>query len=569
MNKRYHKKGLVFIILILFILTSIVPNIVGISERFSIEKNNISSANFPLDNYINAYWKFDECSGNTSEDSSGHDYNGTIYGANWTTGYSGCALDFDGIDDYVNFSDYAINYLGFNKTDDLIFSFYFNTSSTDNGIIFSACRGDEYGYNPGFHIGLNSNGTIEFNIWKGWCGFKLCSNGSYNDGLWHHGEIIFNGGHYPIVKIYIDNQFDINTEQWVCPFYSDQFHYTEMGRRTDNSTEYFEGIIDEFKIIKYPLGNKQNPPDIYGPSIGEAGVEYNFSFITNDPEEDDIWLYIDKGDGNNTGWNGPYESGEEVNISLSWNQNGSYTISGKSKDLWGESEYSNHIINIGDQTPQITSITGPHYGDVGETLNFTFIAEDVNDDDYWLFVDWDDGTYEEWIGPTNSGEPINLSHAWMEKGYYYIIAKAKDQEAEGNWSNPYLVIIGNEPPDQPIINGGKFGYKGQEYEYKFSTIDSEGDDIYYWIDWGDGTNITDNGPHVSGEEISLSHIWESKGIFTIKAWARDEHGFFGKSSQFLLWITKDKAIQSRFIDLLFKHYPNAFPILRYLLQIIS
>jgi hypothetical protein len=569
LKEEYYKKGLVFVILILFIGTSIVPNINGISEKLIIEKNKISPANFPLNNYVNAYWKFDECSGNMSNDSSGHNYNGTIIGANWTTGYSGCALDFDGVDDYVNYSDYAQYFLGFNKTDDLIFSFYFNTSSTKKGFIFSACRGDEYGYTPGFHIALNTNGTIEFNASKAWCGFKVCTNNSYNDGSWHHAEIVYNGEKYPIIELYIDDQFENSINTWVCPFYADQFRYAEMGRRTDNFSEYFEGIIDEFKIIKYPEGNQQNPPEIIGPTIGEAGVEYNFTFITNDPEEDDIWIFIDDGDGNNTGWNGPYESGEEINLSFSYSQNGSYTISAKSKDRWGESEYSYHIIYIGEQRPRIISITGPRYGDVGELLNFTIIAEDANGDDYWLYIDWDDGTYEEWIGPIESGEPVNVSHAWMEKGYFYILAKAKDQEAEGNWSNPFLVIIGNEPPNKPIINGRTFGYIGEEYEYKFTAKDPEGDNVYYWIEWGDGNSEADYGPYGSDEEISLTHTWENKGIYIIKAWARDEHGFVGDTSQFILWVTKDKAIRFRFIDLLFEHYPNAFPILRYLIKHLS
>jgi len=568
LKEQYYKKCLVFIIFLLLLITSIVPNISVISERIGIEKNEISPANYPLNNSINAYWKFDECSGNISEDSSEHDYNGTINGANWTTGYLGCALDFDGIDDYVNYSDYATYFLGFNKTDDLIFSFYFNTSSTEDGVIFSACRGDEYGYNPGFHIGLNSNGTIDFNVWRLFCGFSLCSNDSYNDGLWHYAEIIYNGNKYPIVEIYIDNQLDIDLQKWVCPFYADQFKYAEMGRKTDKFTEYFDGIIDEFKIIKYPGGNQQNPPDIYGPNIGESGVEYNFTFLTNDPEEDDILLFIDKGDGNNTGWFGPFESGDEVNLSLSWSENGSYTISAKSKDCWGESIYSEHIIRIGDLTPSIINITGPRYGDVGEILTYTFTAEDYDGDDIWLFIDWNDSNYEEWIGPFKSGEPVDVSHAWMEKGYYYIKAKAKDQGDEGKWSDPYLVIIGNEAPYPPIINGRIFGYKGVEYKYLFSTFDPEEDEVYYWIEWGDGSNITDYGPYKSGEFISLSHIWKKMGFYTITAWARDEHGFIGESSEFKLFIVKDKAIPINFLDMFIKRYPNAFPIFRYFIKII-
>jgi hypothetical protein len=49
-----------------------------------------------------AHWKFDETSGTTANDSSGFNHAGTVYGAVWTAdGKMNGALDFDGIDDYV------------------------------------------------------------------------------------------------------------------------------------------------------------------------------------------------------------------------------------------------------------------------------------------------------------------------------------------------------------------------------------------------------------------------------------------------------------------------------------
>ena len=51
-----------------------------------------------------SYWKFDEGSGTVAHDCWG-DNHGTIYGAQWTTGIVGAALDFDGVDDYVLLPD--------------------------------------------------------------------------------------------------------------------------------------------------------------------------------------------------------------------------------------------------------------------------------------------------------------------------------------------------------------------------------------------------------------------------------------------------------------------------------
>ncbi|MHC4867426.1 MAG: LamG-like jellyroll fold domain-containing protein, partial [Planctomycetota bacterium] len=52
-------------------------------------------------NDLVSWWTFDEGDGNTAYDSAG-DNHGTVCNANWTDGIIGGALDFDGVDDYVN-----------------------------------------------------------------------------------------------------------------------------------------------------------------------------------------------------------------------------------------------------------------------------------------------------------------------------------------------------------------------------------------------------------------------------------------------------------------------------------
>jgi len=55
----------------------------------------------PRDEGLVAYWSFDEGTGDTAYDYSGNENHGTLYGPTWTTGVSGSALLFDGVDDYV------------------------------------------------------------------------------------------------------------------------------------------------------------------------------------------------------------------------------------------------------------------------------------------------------------------------------------------------------------------------------------------------------------------------------------------------------------------------------------
>ena len=216
-EEKTYIKSLVFGIIIILIGAAVVPSISGQNnKKINDQIINLNPTSSPIndDDFLNAFWKFDQGSGTTVYDSSGHGYHGNINGATWTTGYSSYALDFDGVNDYVEFDDHTKNYLGFNRTDDLIYTFYFRTSSTENGIIYSTCRGDDYGYNPGFHIALLSDGKFEVKMWRLNCGVLMSSNKSYNNNEWHKVEIIFNGGSaHCKVDIYVDGTFDSTYEK--------------------------------------------------------------------------------------------------------------------------------------------------------------------------------------------------------------------------------------------------------------------------------------------------------------------------------------------------------------------
>ncbi|KYK23217.1 hypothetical protein AYK21_02995 [Thermoplasmatales archaeon SG8-52-2] len=86
------------------------------------------------------------------------------------------------------------------------------------------------------------------------------------------------------------------------------------------------------------------------------------------------------------------------------------------------------------------------------------------------------------------------------------------------------------PPDIPEAPiGPNSGVTGIEYTFEANTTDPEGDDIYYWFDWGDGENSGWVGPYNSGEPGSAGHVWTTSGDFLVTVKARDvnyaESGF--------------------------------------------
>jgi len=79
----------------------------------------------------------------------------------------------------------------------------------------------------------------------------------------------------------------------------------------------------------------------------------------------------------------------------------------------------------------------------------------------------------------------------------------------------------SNPPNAPTITGPMTGRSWEELEFTFITIDPDGDDLYYYIDWADDTNSGWIGPYESGEEVTTIHKWTSEGQYEIIARARD------------------------------------------------
>jgi nitrous oxidase accessory protein NosD len=113
------QKGLVTGITLLFIVTTFVPSINGSQSQLekSVFKsqNQITFENTNFNNDFNiprplnlsdglvGYWNFNEGTGSIAHDLSGYGNDGKIFGnAIWTTGRSGYALSFDGVDDWID-----------------------------------------------------------------------------------------------------------------------------------------------------------------------------------------------------------------------------------------------------------------------------------------------------------------------------------------------------------------------------------------------------------------------------------------------------------------------------------
>jgi hypothetical protein len=127
-----------------------------------------------------------------------------------------------------------------------------------------------------------------------------------------------------------------------------------------------------------------------------------------------------------------------VSIGLS---NGSFPA------YWFNESYKAMVL-LGDPTIKINSPPhvpsqplGQESGYLEVTYDYSANTTDLNGDQIWYQFDWDDGTNMT-VGPYDSGETGNASHAWSCPGTYSVKVRAKDNYTVwSDWSEPLNVTI--------------------------------------------------------------------------------------------------------------------------------
>ena len=126
----------------------------------------------------------------------------------------------------------------------------------------------------------------------------------------------------------------------------------------------------------------------------------------------------------------------------------------------------------------------------------------------------------------------------------------------------------DSPPVTPVISGETNGKVGEEYTYCINpVVDPDGDRVWVFWDWDDGTNTSWLGPYESGEQACANHTWDEKGTYTIKARLRDDYDVLSDWGYLEVTMPRSKTLDNAFLQRLLEKFHNAFPILRYFIRL--
>ncbi len=297
---------------------------------------------------------------------------------------------------------------------------------------------------------------------------------------------------------------------------------------------YGEGTGDFSSILSTPVGWHPQEiligefdglipsvPIITGPSSGKPGEQHTFTIQATDAENDDLYYQINWKDGTISNWLGPYPSGKPIDVSHTWQISRELILSVVTKDTNGiESLPGTYFVSMVSDTPSTPVITGPNEISSEQATSFTFTSTDSDGNELYYYIDWDDGTTEEWIGPYQSGEEIIITHRWSEPTTYRLSAQVKDEYETISEKSYHSLEVTNSQPHDPSINGPRVGKARRSIDFDITTTDPEGHHIFLLIDWGDGQTSGWIGPYNSST-ITVNHSYNRLGRYTIRILGKD------------------------------------------------
>ncbi len=216
-----------------------------------------------------AHWKLDDGSGTIAYDSSMYGNDGTIYGdPNWTTGFLNGALEFDGLENYIDCGNAAI----LNMTKAVTISTWVHTANAGlyNNHMAYVTKSDHC-----FALKYFYDGSIEFHIYdEGWFQTLYPVDETFNED-WHHLAGTYDGS---VIKLYIDGSLtDTNPHVGSLPINT---YNVYIGSCAEAGGRFYSGVMDDVQIYDRALAE----PEVQSVMVGGKAISFTASLPVPDNE---------------------------------------------------------------------------------------------------------------------------------------------------------------------------------------------------------------------------------------------------------------------------------------------
>ena len=143
---------------------------------------------------------------------------------------------------------------------------------------------------------------------------------------------------------------------------------------------------------------------------------------------------------------------------------------------------------------------------------------------------------------------------------YSWIVVAEDKHGSKSMSD--MFSFATRKLYKPSVEGPSGIMRGEEYTFFASTPETDGEEYYWFFDWGDGQDSGWLGPYGPDDMVSQSHTWDKRGDVTVRV-RYQEDGIYSDFFTMNLPVRRSQGIGSWFYRL-FEGYPYLFFLLHQL-----
>ncbi len=450
-----------------------------------------------------AAYSFDEGSGTTVSDRSGHALTGTVVGAAWATGRYGKALSFNGSTSYVDLGNPAALQL----TGSMTIEAWINAAANppDDGQIVAKSNGAGWQFKTSPDTGPQTFGmAVSPNSGTS---TQRYSSTVRSLNTWYHVAGVYDAA-AGTLSTYVNGALDNGTLSGTIP--AAQFNQSvnvNIGRRTGGF--YFNGLIDEVRIynraltqpeiqadMNAPIGSAPPPPDTTPPAVsltapGNGATVTGTTTLTASASDNvgvvGVQFLLDGAA------LGAEVTGSGPTYTYSWNTAsvglGPHTLSARARDAAGNTALAttvNVTVAAGDTTPPTVSLTSPVAGsDLAGTVGIVASATDNTGVAGVQFLV--DGAN---LGSEVTGPGPAYSFTWNTatsgNGAHTLSARARDAAGNSAVSANVAITVTNSAPGGLLLG--------------------------YGFNEGSGTTVHDSSPNAITGTLSGA-TWTSSGKY--------------------------------------------------------
>ncbi|RCV64105.1 PKD repeat-containing protein [Methanophagales archaeon] len=448
------------------------------------------------------YLGFDEGSGNTAEDTSGNNNEGTIHGASWAEGKLGKALSFDGTNDYVDCGrDTSLKITGA-----ITVEAWVKWTGDGNPYFVTKTGGSA---KRSYDLSGNADGTVEFRVGDSDCKtFKSSGTTPIPAGKWVYLVGTYEPSNY--VRLFVNGALAEEDTTSIPAAQGENGLSWYIGSREGNQG-WFKGIIDEVKIYNGALSAEEiranyeaNPTNNQPTAIIDS--------ITPDTAEQGKATVSFTGHGTDTdGTVATYNWRSDVDGQLSTASSfgkpaselsvGTHTIYFKVQDdkgAWStEVTKDLTIMEPANQAP-VADPSGPYTGTEGVAIDYDGSGS-YDPDGNIISYDWD-------FGDGNTATGVAPTHTYAQEGTYTVTLNVTDTEGAINTSTTTATIADTEPTADFSATPTS-GSRRLTVEFTDNSASYDGVDTWEWdFDNDGGTDSTEQNP---------THVYTKAGVYTV------------------------------------------------------